>query len=144
MKALDAFLTALGLRAGEATPAGEVPEPVRIPIPANPPEVQIIKSTSGQGSYRTDLSKQTCTCDRFVNFRRTRYQIGDLRRLCRHLCMLYVQMPEFDQVDELKAAMISNGFGIRTSLSMALTQHSCHQGQSDAAARQTPIERTAS
>ena len=93
-------------------------EPLRIPVPANPQGAISIESTSGRGTYTTDLSKQTCTCDRFVDLQRTRYQIGDIRRLCSHLCKLYRQTPELHQLSELKRAMISTGYQVRTSISI--------------------------
>jgi hypothetical protein len=116
-------LLATGLRAfikprQPAWPAEPLLEPLRIPVPTNPPGPVSIASTSGRGIYKTDLSKQTCTCGRFVDLQRTRYQIGDIRRLCGHLCKQYCQTPEFQQLDELKLAMVSNGYGIRTSISL--------------------------
>jgi len=111
------WFTMRGIKASRL-PSEPLIEQLRIPVPANPPTMQIIESTSGRGKYKTDLSKQTCTCDRFRDYQRVRYQIGDIRRLCRHLCLLYCKMPEFEQLDPVKRAMIRNGFGIRTSISL--------------------------
>lgn len=97
-------------------PAEPLLEPLRIPVPANAQGPISIASTSGRGIYSTDLSAQTCTCDRFVEMQRARFQIGDIRRLCGHLCKLYCQTPELQELNELKRAMVSNGYGIRTSI----------------------------
>ncbi len=94
----------------------ESEEPLRIPVPQEPGPPQRMPSSSTDRTYDVDLAFQTCSCDDFQTIQRQRFQAGDMRRLCRHLCKLYVHTAEYEQLDPMKKAIIGNGFGVRTSI----------------------------
>ena len=96
-----------------------VPDELKIPIPSIEHNKTIqIESSLGEDIYNVNLYQMTCSCQDYRKHRRSRFQPGDIRRLCKHIVGLYCENMDIDSLDEMKQAILLNGYGICTNFTI--------------------------
>ncbi|MEG0916010.1 MAG: hypothetical protein RSF68_03250 [Myroides sp.] len=65
-------------------------------------------SFSNEEKYSTNLFKQTCNCNEFIQSNKSKYEKGDLRRFCKHLLLEYKQTFTPRKLSDIKDFLIDN------------------------------------
>lgn len=97
----------------------QVPDELKIPIPPIKYNQKIqVESSSGEGVYGVNLYQMICSCPDYRRNRRSRFYPGDIRRLCKHLSGLYCENMDISSLNEIKQAILVNGYGVKTNFTI--------------------------
>ncbi len=72
-------------------------------------------SFSKEKIYSTNLFKQTCNCNEFIQSNKSKYEKGDLRRFCKHLLLEYKQTFAPRKLSKIKDFLIENGYSLKSN-----------------------------
>lgn len=73
-------------------------------------------SIDNDNVYSVNLHKMTCTCKDFTETNRAQVQVGDIRRLCKHLMRQYTYLVGITGLSNFSQCILSEGHGLKRNI----------------------------